>query len=92
LPKSVPQARVCLVPKDSRGPRIISCEPAELMFIQQGIMRKLYSHLETHHLTAGQINFTDQSINRNLALLASNAKETWPRLTFRMLRIVFHLN
>jgi hypothetical protein len=74
LPKSVPQARVCLVPKDSRGPRIISCEPAELMFIQQGIMRKLYSHLETHHLTAGQINFTDQSINRNLALLASKGE------------------
>jgi hypothetical protein len=68
---SVPMARVCLVPKDSRGPRIISCEPAELLFIQQGLMRLLYQRLETHPMTAGQLNFTDQSINRALAKHAS---------------------
>ncbi len=71
LPGSVPRARVCLVPKDSRGPRVISCEPAELMFIQQGIMRRLYKDLETHSLTSGHINFSDQTINRELALKAS---------------------
>jgi hypothetical protein len=65
--ESVPCARVVLVPKDSRGPRIISCEPAELMFIQQGIMRSMYAMLESHPLTKSQINFRDQSINRNLA-------------------------
>jgi len=65
--KSTPRARVCLVPKDSRGPRIISCEPSELMFIQQGLMMKLYECLETQPLTAGFVNFTDQTINRNLA-------------------------
>lgn len=64
---SVPMARVCLVPKDSRGPRIISCEPAELLYIQQGLMRKLYRCLETSSITAGQVNFTDQSINQLLA-------------------------
>jgi hypothetical protein len=62
-----PKARVCLVPKDSRGPRIISCEPAELMFIQQGIMRLLYRILESHFLTSGYINFSDQSINQSKA-------------------------
>jgi hypothetical protein len=70
-PVGVPQARVCLVPKDSRGPRVISCEPCEFMYIQQGIMRLLYETIETHHMTAGQVNFTDQRINRELALHAS---------------------
>ncbi len=69
--ESVPRARVCLVPKDSRGPRVISCEPAELMFIQQGIMRKLYETLEAHRLTSGYVNFTDQTVNRELARIAS---------------------
>jgi len=71
LPESVPKARVCLVPKDSRGPRVISCEPAEFMFIQQGIMKLLYRTLETHPLTSGFVNFTDQTINRELARFSS---------------------
>jgi len=66
-PESVPRARVVLVPKDSRGPRIISCEPAELMFVQQGLMRLLYDTIESHYLTQSQINFSDQSINQSLA-------------------------
>lgn len=66
-----PRARVCFVPKDSRGPRVISCEPAELMYIQQGIMRLLYDTLETNNLTRGQINFIDQGVNRKLAYQAS---------------------
>jgi len=66
-----PQARVCLVPKDSRGPRVISCEPAEFMFIQQGLMRKLYETMETHSLTKGFINFEDQGVNKMLAYSSS---------------------
>lgn len=68
---SEPKARVCLVPKDSRGPRVISCEPAELMFIQQGLMRKLYRAIETNPLTRGHVNFSDQTINQQLARSAS---------------------
>jgi hypothetical protein len=74
-----PQARVCLVPKDSRGPRIISCEPAALMYIQQGLMRKLYQVIEGHHLTRGFVNFTDQEINRGLAYSSSKTGE-WATL------------
>ena len=74
-PQSVPTARVCLVPKDSRGPRVISCEPAEMMFIQQGIMRLLYKTIETHPLTSGQINFTDQTVNRKLAYAGSKDQQ-----------------
>jgi hypothetical protein len=64
-------AKVVLVPKDSRGPRLISCEPLELQWIQQGQQRKLYDLLESHSLTKGQINFLDQSVNRRLALSSS---------------------
>jgi hypothetical protein len=69
--ESLPRARVCLVPKDSRGPRIISCEPAELLYIQQGLMRKLYSELQTNILTKSYVNFEDQEINRFMAQYAS---------------------
>lgn len=70
-PMASPRARVCLVPKDSRGPRVISCEPAELMYIQQGLMRKLYEVIENHDLTRGLINFESQEINRGIAEHAS---------------------
>jgi hypothetical protein len=66
-----PRARVVLVPKDSRGPRVISCEPAELMYIQKGLQDLLYDHLEHHKITKGRVNFTRQSINRLCAKLGS---------------------
>ena len=92
-----PKARVCLVPKDSRGPRVISCEPAPLMFAQQGIMRKLYDTLETNHLTRGQINFIDQGVNRRLAHQASiddkmatlDLKDASDKVSLELIRRVF---
>jgi hypothetical protein len=68
-------AKVVLVPKDSRGPRIISCEPLELQWIQQGIQKKLYPWLESHRLTAGHVNFTDQTVNQRLALSGSMSRD-----------------
>ncbi|DAD51809.1 RNA-directed RNA polymerase [ssRNA phage Gerhypos.3_14] len=68
-------AKVVLVPKDSRGPRLISCEPLEYQWIQQGLGRKLVAHLESSRITGGQINFTNQEINRQLALLSSKTGE-----------------
>jgi len=65
------QAKVIAVPKDSRGPRLISCEPLEFQWIQQGLGRSLVSRLESHPLTKGYVNFTDQSINQALALECS---------------------
>jgi len=64
-------AKVTLVPKDSRGPRLISCEPLEIQWIQQGISRGLIDHIERHRLTNGHVNFTDQEINRRLAMQGS---------------------
>jgi hypothetical protein len=68
-------AKVVLVPKDSRGPRLISCEPVEIQWIQQGLMSLMVSQIESHPLTRGRVNFTDQSINRGLALESSKTRE-----------------
>lgn len=69
--KKVAENKVLFVNKDSRGPRTIACEPLELMFCQQGLRKLMYDHIETHPLTASRINFTDQSVNQQLALLGS---------------------
>lgn len=67
----LPPSRVCLVPKDSRGPRIIAAEPALLQYLQQGLGRAVIEHVERHPLTKRRVYFTDQSVHRNLALQAS---------------------
>ena len=97
---SDPCARVCLVPKDSRGPRIISCEPAELMYIQQGLMRKLYDTIESHPLTRGRVNFRDQRPNREMARIGSitdqyatiDLKDASDRVSLQLVRLVFPSN
>jgi hypothetical protein len=64
-------AKVLFVPKDSRGPRVISCEPTTLQYLQQGIMAELVSVMEAHPLTRGRVNFRDQSINQRWARYGS---------------------
>lgn len=70
-PQASGTAKVVLVPKDSRGPRLISMEPLGLQWIQQGQMRLLVETIESHKLTRGQVNFTDQTVNGHLALSSS---------------------
>ena len=53
-----PTAKMLLVPKDSRGPRVISCEPVEHMFAQQSIKDYMVQKLENYLKTAGRVNFT----------------------------------
>lgn len=64
-------AKVILVPKDSRGPRLISAEPLEYQWIQQGLGSAMVRRLESHPLTRGFVNFEHQSINQALALESS---------------------
>jgi hypothetical protein len=64
-------AKVVLVPKDSRGPRLISMEPKEYQWIQQGVRCVLEKAINDSSLTGGQVNFKDQTINRRLALEGS---------------------
>lgn len=91
-------ARVVLVPKDSRGPRLISAEPLEYQWIQQGLGRKIATHLESINLlTRGRVNFTNQEINRNLALSNSvtgklatlDLKDASDRVSLELVRRVF---
>lgn len=70
-----PTAKVVLVPKDSRGPRIISCEPLELQYLQQGVATPMVKYLESTARCAGHVNFSDQSINGQLALASSLSGE-----------------
>jgi len=64
-------ARVILVPKDSRGPRLISCEPVDFQWIQQGLGNAISRHVEQHPLTRENVRFTDQEPNRGAALAGS---------------------
>lgn len=90
-------AKVVLVPKDSRGPRLISCEPLEYQWIQQGLMRLMVKTIESHPLTRGYVNFTDQTVNRTLALAASlsgtqvtlDMKEASDRVSLELVKALF---
>ena len=62
-------SRLLFVPKDSRGPRTISCEPKELMFLQQSVCHKLMTH--AHRRSHREINFVDQTVNQKAAHAAS---------------------
>jgi len=77
-----PTAKVVLVPKDSRGPRLISCEPLELMWIQQGLGTALQDQIESSRWTRGFVNFTDQETNRRLSLESSKTAE-WVTLDMK---------
>jgi hypothetical protein len=94
------QAKVILVPKDSRGPRLISCEPLEYQWIQQGLGRKLVRLFEKDCvLTKGQINFTRQDINQKLAEGSSSSrqfatldlKDASDRVSLKLVRRIFGL-
>lgn len=90
-------AQVLLVPKDSRGPRIISCEPLENQWIQQGLRRAIYKLVETHPLTRYAVHFTDQVPNQKGALLGSyngryatlDLKEASDRVSIGLVRLLF---
>lgn len=90
-------ARVLLVPKDSRGPRLISCEPVDFQWIQQGIMTKLVRHIEHLELTKFNVFFTDQGPNGRGALLGSthggyatlDLKEASDRVSLDLVRLLF---
>lgn len=76
-------AKVVLVPKDSRGPRLISCEPLEYQWIQQALCTVLVDGIESHPLTRGRINFADQTRNRKLALEGSSLPFRWATLDMK---------
>lgn len=90
-------AKVVLVPKDSRGPRLISCEPLAYQWVQQGIAEQVVDLISRHKLTAGHVNFTDQTVNGRWALESSltralatlDLKDASDRVSLELVRALF---
>jgi hypothetical protein len=90
-------ARVVLVPKDSRGPRLISCEPLDFQWVQQGLSKAIVQLVEKHPLTRYNIHFTNQQPNQFGALLGSiygryatlDLKEASDRISIGLVRLLF---
>lgn len=74
-PGSEQPVRVISVPKTLRAPRIIAIEPVCMQYTQQALATKIMEMIQSHPLTAGRINFSDQSINRELARTSSLNRE-----------------
>jgi hypothetical protein len=68
-------SKVVLVPKDSRGPRMICMEPLEYQYFQQGLSKEITKLIADHELTRGHVNFKNQEINRSLALAGSASSD-----------------
>ncbi len=62
-----PPVRVVFVPKTALTPRVIAVEPSTMQYLQQGVMQWMVSAIESAPLTRGHINFSDQSVNQQLA-------------------------
>jgi hypothetical protein len=70
-----PPVRVVFVPKTLRTPRVIAIEPVYNMYTQQSLSRTLVSLLESDKVLRGSLNFTDQTVNANMALESSRTRE-----------------
>jgi hypothetical protein len=89
------QSKVLFVPKDSRGPRIISKEPLHLVRLQMSYFDFMVKYLENKSFN--RINFLDQGINQELARESSvslknatlDLKEASDRVSFSLVRQVF---
>jgi hypothetical protein len=89
-------AKVILVPKDSRGPRLISCEPLSLQWIQQGLMELIVQRVESCALVRYNVSFTDQARNQRGAILGSlrgkyatlDLEEASDRVTVGLVRLL----
>lgn len=65
------ETRACFVPKDNRGPRLISVEPAAMQYVQQGIWRCMERVISRHKLTSQSIAFRDQTENQRMCARAA---------------------
>lgn len=87
-----PVGRVICVPKDFRGPRVISIEPVTNQFAQQGIMAELYRFLPHHWLTRRSIRFDDTSLSCDLCaredIATVDLKDASDGISLRLARLV----
>jgi len=67
--------KVIAVPKTLKTPRIIAIEPTCMQFMQQGLMEKFVTYLESDLLVRDMIGFTDQTPNQRMACEGSLSGE-----------------
>jgi len=66
-PEQEQPAKVVLVPKTQKTPRLIAEEPTHMQYMQQALMRELVPLLEGDHLCGPLVGFSSQEENRNAA-------------------------
>jgi len=62
-----------LVPKDFKGPRLISAESAATQYLQQGQMKSLMRYIQRHPLLSRSIKLSDQTFSQKLCKKAFDA-------------------
>jgi len=58
--------RCCLVPKDFKGPRLISAEHSVNQYLQQGQMKAIMKYVERHPILRRSIRLRDQTHNQKI--------------------------
>lgn len=88
----LPPARLCIVPKDFRGHRLICIEPKERMFAQQGLLQIINSMVRENPLTKKSVNFTDQTSSqracRSDSVATIDLKDASDRISLSLLRVL----
>lgn len=69
------QSAIVIVPKSMKTKRVISKEPATLMYFQQGVARELEKFISHHSYLSRRIDFRDQALQREAALEASRTRQ-----------------
>lgn len=59
--------RCVLVPKDFRGPRLISAEPTVNQYLQQGQMKAIMDYIDNHEVLGRSLRMRDQTRNQRMA-------------------------
>jgi hypothetical protein len=59
--------RCCLVPKDFKGPRLISAEGVVNQYLQQGQMKAIMQYVDRHPILSRSIQLRDQTRNQKMA-------------------------
>jgi len=59
-----------LVPKDYKGPRLISAESAATQYLQQGQMKAIMRYIDSHPLLSRSIKLRDQTHNQKMCQTA----------------------
>lgn len=67
-------AHIEIVPKSMKTKRVISKEPATLMYFQQGVDRCIRKYIAGHKYLSSRIDLNSQSKQRDAALKASRTK------------------